>query len=919
MTFRPSDDVLDEMESGQSSSTYLDQNSIWNQDNVWNLDDWQHIFGGSNSWMDENDESNSSMVDIVSEEVKAPDLSELLKDSWENDELDENQSSKLEDNLQEVADSQKDENIKNDQSVLVDQSWNNENLSKNQQLQDKNDSNQVQNIWGSSVKSEEADSVDTGKILDEDRSAIVSSIPGSINSNLDFLVDKNWMDIIEKYIKFNRLFFRWWIFVLVVIIGIFSWMVLQVKANRSEDIKMLDESSIENKNKWVEKTSDKVLSPLVDSGVDVDVIVPYGSASFNWKTMNSKSNLLTYKWIVLPQLSSVDYNSDDFISLEDFTNQNLTRQDIKNFIDSLIIKDSIYKNTRNLPNVSDNRWVGNMFQWLLVDWFNLWCLNNDKVSDFVCDRFLGTFYDYWKYYDLAKYWSEILDLVINLRRQGKDISPICDMIKEYTLHSGKTHDLLNSVMQYCGEDNINYYKKMVNFIDLENSLWQPELSNRVFDDPALNAYKLLSAQQSVYKILDGTSLNENYIKSYLKFVQALIDKDKGSSRYLHPIYKDLLYVFNTDELEQKLMQKWKLSSDLKLQIDQINNGNTLWSMSLLSQLTIPDIVQVTQDYTGLSVGQRSIEDLFSQYYVMNDRLRIRKADVISDDNMKVQTELFTDAITKVTDWETLKVIIMLRRQDNLLYVDSIKIANQTKFTDILNIYLSEWNVTFYAMLNYIDEQVWMWYESEPEVVEQQPSFCEEIKKRNDIAIYDCDDSSISLYKWEVEYNFVLVNWVLDSFTISDENLDQIIKKKLDGVLFMKDSTPSMITSIIDYKVEVQDESLDKKLEIIDQFRIHFKLVPDDIQDIQWESNEFLIDFTLWEFKLQGRYNVDTHLLSKIYFTNCEKNLEVKQLTLEITSENENQLIEMLNNPRVFFARYNPSIYKKYQKVCWTKK
>jgi hypothetical protein len=67
--------------------------------------------------------------------------------------------------------------------------------------------------------------------------------------------------------------------------------------------------------------------------------------------------------------------------------------------------------------------------------------------------------------------------------------------------------------------------------------------------------------------------------------------------------------------------------------------------------------------------------------------------------------------------------------------------------------------------------------------------------------------------------------------------------------------------------------------------------------------------------LQGLYNVETHLLSKIYFTNCEKNLEVRQLTLEITSENETQLIEMLNNPRVFFARYNPAIYKKYQKVC----
>jgi hypothetical protein len=44
------------------------------------------------------------------------------------------------------------------------------------------------------------------------------------------------------------------------------------------------------------------------------------------------------------------------------------------------------------------------------------------------------------------------------------------MVKEYTLHTGRTPDTLNSVMQYCGEDDVNYYKKMSNFIELENSL-----------------------------------------------------------------------------------------------------------------------------------------------------------------------------------------------------------------------------------------------------------------------------------------------------------------------------------------------------------------------------------------------------------------------------------------------------------------
>jgi hypothetical protein len=53
----------------------------------------------------------------------------------------------------------------------------------------------------------------------------------------------------------------------------------------------------------------------------------------------------------------MDYNSEDFISLEDFDAQNVNRDDIKNLINSLIIKSSNYKKTSNLPNVSDTRWI----------------------------------------------------------------------------------------------------------------------------------------------------------------------------------------------------------------------------------------------------------------------------------------------------------------------------------------------------------------------------------------------------------------------------------------------------------------------------------------------------------------------------------------------------------------------------------
>ena len=935
MTFRPSDDVLEDNENIKQSYPSSD---FSNQYNDWNEWDWVHIFQNEENSYNQptnTDEFNNSPINnIPIEEVKAPDLSELLKNDWKNsaddyeitieepDSQENNQETeeiwekpiKEPENTQESIQSNAPLEIQSDKNTQTSEEVGLKPDNKIQEIENTTNSEENKNIE-QTQESDNSNYNDPHNISDTERSSIVSWLEWGINSNLDFLVDNEWLNVVKRYKKVNRLFFRWGIFIFAFIIGIISWIFLNAKAGNIGNANIISDSSIGNKRE--EKKSDKILSPLIDSGVEIEIKVPYWSALIDWNSFLSKSNLISYKWIILPQTTLIDYNSKGFISMDDFDSQKVSREDIKNLIDFLIVKNSIYRKTANLPNVSDLRWKTNTLQWSLLDEFSLWCIDSDKVLDFVCDKFLWIFSKYGKYYDLSKYSSEVLDLVKDLINQGKNVDPICSMINEYVLHAGTTSEDLTEAMNYCNEDDTKFYRKVVDFIDIENSLWQPDLSDKVFNDPDLNAYKLLSAQQSVYKILDGvSSLNENYIKNYLDFVQALINKDKWNNKYLLPIYKDLLYVFNNDELYQKLMEKWKLSSDIKLKIDQINNWNSLyWYPSLLSQLTVSDIVKEDSRYTGMVVQEKTMDDIFAQYYAMNDRLTIRKVTKISDDKIRVQTEMFTDKIMSATNGETLKLTVVLYRQDNLLYVESIKVANQRKFTDILNIYASDWKVTLYAMMGYIEEQVWMWYEENPEDIEEQPTFCEQIQEREDISLYTCDDESISLYKWDVEYNFQLLNGVLDSFTISDEVLEKEIKSKLEWVMFLKDETPAIITSIIDFSIETQDDNIEKKLDIFNQFRIHFKLVPDDVRDIEWEPNLFLVDFTLWEFKLQANYNIETHLLTKINYADCSENVEIRNLTISITTENDSQLIEILNNPRIFLTQANPAAYKKYQKVC----
>ena len=911
MTFRPTDDILDSMENSQQPQATSNQYTQTSDESVSNDSDGSRIF--SNPDADENDSNSVENANIISntpvEEVKAPDLSQLLENSENAKNWDEVTS---DNNVTEGAA----EDFTVDLSEIVSgKSWESsaENNAENSQPQG-NDS--ISDWW---AKQEEEEAI-PWKMLDKEREEIISWMEGSVHSKLDLLVDNEWKSVVEKYRKIYRILFRWGTFILTVILWVLWWVMVQVKANQSNGLQMIDDSSIWDKSNWAESNIDKILSNQISKDNDIEPIISFGSVSFNNKSFQSKSNLIKYQWIVLPQLISLDLGSTNFVPLDKFANKETTREDLENMVNDLIKNEANYRKTSILPGVQSSRWEWKTLQWWLMDGFGLGCVKNEKISDFVCDKLLERFYKYGQYYDLSLYSSDLLILVRELNRQNKDIQPICKMIPEYIWHSWViSSDILGSIMNFCPEEDFQRYKKIVYFIDIDNSLRQPELLDKVFDDPDLNAYKLLSAQQVVYRSLNSSSVNEGFIKSYLTFVQNLLNKDNKASKYLAPIYKDLLYVFDTDVLYTKLIDRSKSFTDLNNQLDTINNGNSLLGYpSLTSQLTTPDIIKSVWQFKTGDREVITLKDALSKYYTY-DNLRIRRAVELSDVDMQVQTEIYSDDVIKVTWWQTLKATILLHKKQNVLYVKSINISKQRDLTDTLNIYAADWNVSFDKMLWYINEQIAFWYKAPWEDSEVEFTVCNELESMgnmftNDIEVYTCDESSIVLYKWDIEYAFTLVNWILDSFVISDPDLESALKEKFSSIMTSRDNTPTVIKSIVDFELEKVDDKLEKKLEIIDQFRIHLKLVP-KISDIEGENDVFMVDFSIWSFKLKANYDMNTHMLTKISYVACDKILEIRNLTIELSVNNSSQLTELLNNPRMFFANANSAAYRKYQRMC----
>ena len=190
MTFRPSDGVLDDLDSNKSSLIENQSNEGLNDLNQFG---WQQDLSQSNDVNWKNDENvwliSWSWVTSGVDEIKSPDLSELLEKS-----SDKNIWDSFNEPVEwEILDLD-----------VISKGWGNDSLSNSVLLEDKQDvksDSGKEDIYLNSVESNFKDSewynldensVSNDGLTDKDRYDIVSKMVGSIHSKLDLLVDSEW-------------------------------------------------------------------------------------------------------------------------------------------------------------------------------------------------------------------------------------------------------------------------------------------------------------------------------------------------------------------------------------------------------------------------------------------------------------------------------------------------------------------------------------------------------------------------------------------------------------------------------------------------------------------------------------------------------------------------------------------------------
>jgi hypothetical protein len=284
---------------------------------------------------------------------------------------------------------------------------------------------------------------------------------------------------------------------------------------------------------------------------------------------------------------------------------------------------------------------------------------------------------------------------------------------------------------------------------------------------------MLSLQQILYKSLVAGTFNKSYLTNYLTYVQELINKDNGNDKYLDPLYKNILYWINNylllprlESHDNKIISKTEINQIIN-QINLLNKGNSaLGVKGLEKQLTISGLVQY-KEVSEVAVVTKDIDELFKPILNLSDRLRIQTYDISEDrESVSLQTEIFSAKIRDAIKGESLRARITLFKNKGNLYVRSITLINEPNLNTFLESYLETTPSTLIQILNIIDENIAFYHEAEAQPVQ---TICEVLQQDiGNANMISCDDTMVDIFKEGINYNFTLVNGVLDQVTISDK-------------------------------------------------------------------------------------------------------------------------------------------------------
>lgn len=724
----------------------------------------------------------------------------------------------------------------------------------------------------------------------------------SATNELNIFFNQAQFTIIKTYKKLHRFLFKHGVFALMgmLAVGVVYYLSQQ---SIKENIVLSQASGLS----FAKNFREKQLSQLENA--DIEIQIPYGESETKEGVISTRSNLATYQGVVLPRVFSLPQGSSLF-DLEKFAAKQTTSGELMKVIEQLIFSPQLQTTNLSFPPSLT------LSEGILAD-FNLQCINEQKLSSILCDKFLERLYAEGTFYNIGTDKAGMETLL----KTTKDGDKLCTLMYDTTLYHRTVYPTFNDLILQCSTSHIQRYRELINFIEIEGELSKGIVSLTIYANKSLNAYKLLSVQQILYKSLLAGSLNRTTISSYLEYAQELINRNNGNDRYIVPLYKDILYRINNDILlpiletsDNKTISKIEIQQLIN-QINQLNKGNSaLGVVGLEKQLTTAGLIPQREVGTIITTN-KDIEELLKPILDMKDRLKIQSYQISEErDTVTLQTEISSTKILEALEMN-LRARVVLYTERDTLYVQSITILNEANVNTFVQHYISTAKISFIQLLNILDENIALYQED----VSETKTLCEMMESKYSNTLISCTPTVIELTQEGINYSFQIENEVLGEVKVSDATLEADIKAMLQNSLINSTTTYSLMQDILNIKLAAPEEKyIGEKLIINERMKLYLNTSP--IINIL-EGPIFEVVFTLGEFTLKGTYDVETNTISRIYYVVpvTQETLLIRDFVLPINEADKENLAYLSNNPRIYLRNSNTTAFTKYEAMLQKQK
>lgn len=740
--------------------------------------------------------------------------------------------------------------------------------------------------------------------------------------------DQETQQIIKTYTLLYNVIFRYGGFLLVLLtviiissISLHNILNTTPTTSNNQQDRILSKKISERLSQW--------------SGIqDISIIIPWPYISATGQLFQASESMMTYHWLIMPRRFSFDrnINSNTFSTLLTPIYNIQTLQDFyQNII--FIIRWEI-KPPAPITLLS-------LQTWSLFTTFNLTCSQWFRIIDGICQHYINNFISRMSAYDLSIHGNELFLLVNELSKSNPTTTQsICIGIQKSLLSVAQYSKNINTnslrdVMEICNQylttnaNRIQWFLSINN--ELSNDRWASVITDTIYPDPIINAYKLLSAQQLIYQNIQSGRPDMSRINWYLEFVQKLVNKPQNLSWAT----VDMIYFFHQHYLEPQLLNPqfainntdWNTKSITALKkIADIHQWNPLSETpGLLATLINKDLITLINSWIVLSnswfqsTGRNTtgLTEQIVNSYLNTDRISIQAVAItwLEDTIDKIAIVQGTISVDNEQKKILIPTRITLSMSSQWPIITTMTFSGYQQLSTSVNTILSQRKISLGQLYDTIISNKSLFTTN----TITQLSLCDSIKAYQAIneSISSCSSSEIKLsqiIEWKTVFYTITMSWsYITTITSSHTGIQEQITIPKDM------QTSISINNVLSSLLRLQPRSVTNNtqavspLATINDVRVkQLNTTPIDIK--QWsKDNIFVVDFIMNQITRKVQYNNSNSTIERIIIIKDKQLIPVRNLSISLSSTSSKLIKDFLANPLSVIKEFDNAAYETYIK------